>query len=169
MEDDEKADTTTSTSTSTVDGGDDGKKPLKIDFDSLFAADRDRPPDELVVVSTAASDQLRRSREKRKKPTENSSSASSATSGGEDFSRMSEAELASSIERQSQTFAKFGDKLPDKGAKLKAAVKLLQAELERRRLRPAQEVIFVLFYVCCFFLCLLLSLLCSNLVFLIFN
>lgn len=140
MEGEEKADSPDTTTTITINGGGDEKKPLKIDFDSLFAADRDRPPDELVVVSTAASDQRRRSPEKRKRPKENSSSASSATSEGEDFSRMSEAEIASSIERQWQTFAKFGDKLPDKGAKLKAAVKSLQTELERRKLRPALEV-----------------------------
>lgn len=139
MEGEEKADSPDTTTTITINGGGDEKKPLKIDFDSLFAADRDRPPDELVVVSTAASDKRRRSPEKRKRPKENSSSASSATSEGEDFSRLSEAEIASSIERQWQTFAKFGDKLPDKGAKLKAAVKSLQTELERRKLRPALE------------------------------
>lgn len=138
MEDGQKANITNISGDNT----DIGKKQcLNIDFDLIFASERDESPTELIVVPSTAGDgdQCRRRKEKRRKSVADSSSASS----GDDLARMSEAELKSTIKRNTETIAKLGDKLPDKGAKLNTHVQLLKEELERRKHPRSQEVSWI--------------------------
>ncbi|KAJ8451642.1 hypothetical protein Cgig2_018276 [Carnegiea gigantea] len=113
------------------------KLPLNIDFDSIFASDRDEPPLELIIVPSASAgdgDQCRRSPAKKKKqPIANSSSSLDVVAGGDDLALISAHELKSAIERKVCTIASCGENLPDKGAKLKAQLRRLEDELELRK------------------------------------
>uniref|UniRef100_A0A803L0I4 Ubiquitin-like protease family profile domain-containing protein n=1 Tax=Chenopodium quinoa TaxID=63459 RepID=A0A803L0I4_CHEQI len=108
-------------------------QPLKLNFAELFGDDHDEPTPEIEVVAT---EKRRKNREKERKLV-NDDPHPANSHGGDDFSSMSDIELRSAIERQTKNLALAG-KLPDKGEKLKAKLKCLEEELQRRELRQKE-------------------------------
>uniref|UniRef100_A0A803LJ87 Uncharacterized protein n=1 Tax=Chenopodium quinoa TaxID=63459 RepID=A0A803LJ87_CHEQI len=103
---------------------------LKLNFAELFGDDHDEPTPEIKVV---AAEKRRKNREKERKSA-NDDPPPANSHGGDDFSSMSVIELKGTIERQTKNLALAG-KLRDRGEKLKAKLKCLEEELQRRELR----------------------------------
>lgn len=107
------------------------KRPLDLDWEVVLDKNDAEPP-ALVIVKTTM------------EPPKPSPSITDH-SQKEDHASMTDPELEEAIKRHRAHIVKLGPTLPDKGEKLRLAVKGLEDERERRKLQRPVMVRFVLF------------------------
>ncbi|KAF5741063.1 ubiquitin-like-specific protease 1D isoform X2 [Tripterygium wilfordii] len=103
------------------------KRPLELDMDALLDRNDDAEPLQLLIVNT---------REPPPKP----SPMAMDHQPKDDFSRVSDRDLEEQIKRQKRNIQTIGKRLRDGGEKLRATIKALEKECERRRLQRAVQV-----------------------------
>lgn len=110
------------------------KSALVLDWDKLLSSqDEDVPPPVLIVKPTMTTETPKES--------EMGNDQSHSQERDERFELLSDHELKESIRSKRRTLEATGSKLPDKGEKLRAALKLLDEEMEWRKLRRVDRVL----------------------------
>uniref|UniRef100_A0A5B6ZMV5 Putative ubiquitin-like-specific protease 1D isoform X2 n=1 Tax=Davidia involucrata TaxID=16924 RepID=A0A5B6ZMV5_DAVIN len=103
------------------------KTPIDLDWEKLLPSRDEEPPPVLVVTTSG------------REPSAMSGEQFQQSWMEEELSRMGDKELNDSIFRHRRNVETLGPKLPDKGEKLKATLKCLEDERERRESRRMEE------------------------------
>ncbi|CAK9181712.1 unnamed protein product [Ilex paraguariensis] len=113
-----------------MEGGERKRKKLDLDWGKLLSdhIDEDEePPTVMVVTNTgAAAEKLK-------------SAAMDDEQQQNGFNHMNDRELNDVLERNIQNLKSVGDRLPDKGQKLRVSIKRLEEEIERRQHQRAEK------------------------------
>lgn len=120
------------------------KTELVLDWEELLPSQDDDPPDVLIVKPTTTTTQ----------PLTQSAMGSAQrlhSERDEGFDRVSDHELNELIRRKRRTLETMSSRLNDGGEKVRTALKRLEDEMERRKLRRVDKVFLFIYFFLYFF------------------